>query len=83
MNMATVGRFIIKSVTHLSVSQVIMNVVDYTTPVTSSTANKVVAKIGGFVISSMVADQAVDYVLNELDGVTVKNVPPSEETIEE
>lgn len=58
----------IQSVTRASVSQVVSNAIDYTTPATASTANKIVSKIGGVIISAMVAEKAVVYVDSEIAG---------------
>lgn len=78
MNWLAIGMFVIKSATRVSVTQVVMNAVDFTTPIGASRANVFVSKVGGYIISDMIAGVAVNHVVNE-----IANFIPATKTTEE
>lgn len=73
MNWSKVGKVVVRALTQSSVSQVVMNAVEFTTPATAHPASKLLSKLGGFIISSMISDHAVVYVMGELESVVNNN----------
>jgi mannitol-specific phosphotransferase system IIBC component len=57
-------------VASMSVGAVVSNVIVATTPKNLTTINRIAVGIGGFVLSSMVADAASEYVKNQIDEIS-------------
>jgi hypothetical protein len=77
MNWLLIGKGVIGAVTSIGVGNIIGNIVKATTPTNLNTFNKVTIGVGSFVLSGMVADQAVKYVNSEIDRIVapVKEEP--------
>lgn len=69
MNWPDVGKFTVRLVVGACVQQVVGNAVDHTTPPGQTRITNAMSKIGAFVIGSMIADSAGDYVVEQIDKV--------------
>lgn len=63
------GKGITGVVVSLGVGAVVNNAVRATTPLTQTRIQRIGTKIGGYVLSSMVADHAVNYSFGQIDGM--------------
>lgn len=75
MDWVNIGKLAVKAVAGSAVSGVVMNVVKATMPKDAKSLQKVSALVGGYILSSMIADQAGNYVVKELELI----FPPVEE----
>jgi len=80
MNWANIGKIAVRMFTSMSVSSVIQNAIDHTTPEQITKLGKISVKFGGFVIAAMVGDAAGDYVVGEVDTL-LKGLKKGEEPI--
>jgi len=79
MNWLLIGKSIAGFVTSAGVSAIVTNVITATTPQNTKMFNKALIVVGGFVLSSMISQQAVTYVEKEIDGLLVITKPELKE----
>jgi len=76
MDWVSIGKFAVKTVAGSSVGGVIMNVVKATIPPNTKPLQRVSFILGGYILSSMIADQAAEYVVKELESIFPPIITP-------
>ena len=83
MDKMKIVKLVIRVVASASVGTVVGNVIKMNTPLTMSVADKVMTKIGSFVITSMISEKGADYVMETISeavpATTVEPKPEKEE----
>lgn len=73
MDKKMIGMFVAKVVTGSSVGIVVDNIVQATLPTDANKIAKIGARIGGFILSSMVSDYATNYVMEQISDIFGNN----------
>lgn len=72
MSWLNVGKTLFGGIVSIGVGNIVGNIVKATTPANLNTFNKLSIQVGTFVLSGMVAAQAVTYVNNEVDSIVTQ-----------
>lgn len=67
MDAIKIAKFVVRMVISASVGSVIGNVIKASTPLTLSVSEKVMTKIGTFVLAGMAGDAGADYVMTAFE----------------
>jgi len=80
MNVVNIARFVVKTVSVVSVQQVVDNIIKVTTPETLTSIQMIQTRIAGVVISAYIGDVVGTYILDEWDKVSENFRKTSSET---